>query len=137
MNAQFWRSGWDRKTRNLAAGKLRRKKAWLEVPKVETPTDQRWIKPVERLHRAMLRCICDHSDTMLCGAHYEWCARCGSVRRIGAKGAPLMEWQWPTRTRVMITDPANLACCEVSTQNASAELPPPSGSASTQGAVGG
>lgn len=117
MSAQFWRSGWDRKTRNLAAGKLRRKKAWLEAPKVEAHTDPRWTKPVERLRRAMLRCMCDHRETMLCGSHYEWCPRCGCIRRIGANRTPLMDWQWPTRTRVMITDPAHLACCEVSTQN--------------------
>jgi hypothetical protein len=119
MSAQFWRSGWDRKTRNLAAGKLRRKKAWLEVPKVATHTDPRWTKPVERLRRAMLRCICPHSymDIMRCGSHYEWCSRCGAIRRIGEQETPLMDWQWPDRTRVAITHPENLACCKQSTPN--------------------
>lgn len=43
---------------------------------------------------------CTHSKTMLCGEHYEWCPKCGSIRRIGKLQTPLMDWQYPSYARL-------------------------------------
>lgn len=40
-------------------------------------------------------CVCEHLQTTLCGSHYEWCANCGAIRRLGGSRQPLMAWQLP------------------------------------------
>lgn len=40
---------------------------------------------------------CLHTDRMLLGDSYEWCGRCGAVRRISQETLhPLMTWRLPT-----------------------------------------